>query len=466
MNNSNYSIKFNESRKQWIAKYRQVLGGWGTKFLSKSFKRTDGIEAERELISWLADYQKTGGFPAAKQKLVAKSIAMLSQRWLEMRYNDQNTAPNTYSGFALSMKNWILDNPTFPHHRISHLDIESEMSVQELKNWLGSLQGAASSKLQHFHTLNTFFNDCIELNWVDENMANPFMRPALVKAVKAVKAEKSEDTVITYMTADQVEKLLTTAHKFIPDYRRIRYIVALTAGLRHKEIQGLTWEDVDLQQKTINIHKQLQKRGCKPLLQWKDIQKTMSKAAIAALPNAVSKKTKSTSSNRLMPLHSLTVEALKEWKRKGWKTYVGRSPEKNDPVFPRQNKSLREGEQAGDFCMSDAATLVREDLERLEMQTQFKAQDGSQHNLDFHSMRHTFSHLLEAGGADDNQIGILLGHASKTVLRSNYLAKNMTVFRELVERMPLPSCCMLQSGKVETNKVVYIKMVKGAAQTA
>lgn len=463
-----YSLHFNSARKTWIAKFKKWNGEWGTKFLPKQFQRPHGIEAERYLISWLAEYNVSGATSVKPTTQAAKSIALLSDRWLEMRERDQDTTMNTLRGFKLSMKNWILDNPSFPHHSIQNLDVESELTVQELKSWIDSLKGAPASRIQHINTLSSFFNDCISMNWLDENMANPLDKPAMRKEVQKIKRRKTEEKVISHMTVEQVETLLTQKHKHLSDYRRLRYLLALTAGLRDHEVQGLTWQDIDFKQKTLTINKQLAKRGSLPLLRIRDLEaKGMSKVEVFKLPNALAGKPKSYSSNRTLPLHPLTLEALKAWQQKGWKNYVGKAPNQADPLFPRgRGAAMGNGNigQPGDFCFSESAGLVREDLERLELPTTFTdSTKGITINLDFHSLRHTFSHLLELAGADEAQIGVLLGHAPRNVVRSNYLSKNMKVFRDLVERLPLPSSVTLDMGNVGVRKVVPLRVVKTEA---
>lgn len=105
--------------------------------------------------------------------------------------------------------------------------------------------------------------------------------------------------------------------------------------------------------------------------------------------------------------------------------------------------ALRAGQKAGDFCRVESAELVREDCKRLNLATTYNNKP-----LKFHSLRHTFSHMLETVGADENQIGVLMGHKATTTVRTNYLGKNIEHFRKLVEAMPVPEYVTMQDNTV------------------
>lgn len=461
---SNYSIKFNETRKVWIAKFRKLDGTWGTKFLPKTFLRAAALDAERWLISWLAEYQKSGVAEVLPTTVKGNTIAFLAPKWLKHRYEDQDTAPNTYNGFKSAINNWVLDNPKFTHHSIQNLDIETELTVGELRTWILSLKGMNSTKIDKINCIKSFFNDCIGMEWLNPDMANPIDKPAIKKLYKSLQKTRTEDAVIAHLSQEHVATLLTGHHQFLSDYRRLRYLIAITAGLRDHEVQGLTWSDINWTDRTINVNKQLAKIGHAPLLHYKDLQDGMTKDAIMQLPNAIAAKPKSFKSKRIVPLHPLTAAATKWWFEKGWKLYTGQAPSKDSPVFPRgkgKNAGRLDIGNPGDFCFSESASLVRSDLLRLDLPATYEGE-----NIDFHALRHTFSHLLESIGADDAQVGVLLGHSGKSVARNNYLAKNMNLFRSLVEKLPIPNTLKLQGHAIELpSNVVPMRAVKAAASS-
>lgn len=443
-----YTISFNETRQVWIASYRNGMGEWKTKWLSKTFKRQDRLDAERDFIGWynenvLGEKPKTSGSPAGK------TLALLAPKWLENREENPGTSPNTYNSFALSMRNWILDNPSFPHHSIQDLDIETELTVPELRKWILSLRGAAASKMVHIGNLKSCFHTCIAMNWLDENMVNPLDKPALQELIRDLINQKSEGRPYTYFSPEHIAAFFTGQHEYFADSRKVKYVLVLTEGLRDAEVQGLTWRDVDFANLLLSVTKQLEQAGHTPLLDWRKlVAEGKSKKQIRELTNAVSRKPKTISSVRTLPLHDLTAAVLAWWFKTGWKRLTGFSPGKDDPVFPRSNRSLKRGQKAGSFCYADSAEQVRDDCDRLEVSPIFTDKEGEEHNLDFHALRHTFAHLLEEAGVSDEHIGVLMGHSSKTVARANYLGKNLPLFRGFIQKLAVPERVVLSDGTV------------------
>lgn len=439
-----YSASFHPVRKVWIAQVKAKDGTWSTKFIPREYGRTDAAGAERWLISWIS----SGGEQKKKPLvLVPRSILFFAQKWLNYRDQDKFTSPNTFNGFKLSMNNWILDNERFEHHSIQDLDVLSELSVREILEWIHSLTGANSSKLQHIGTLRTFFNDLIMLEWDKEiaEMSNPLEKPAVKKLVRALEKERRETNIITWLNPTQLETLFTEEHQFISDGRRTLYATMALTGLRLEEAQGLTWEDVDLIQAVVHVERQLIKAGCAPILSYPELRAKKSKSQIAALPNAVGKPPKR-NSKRDIPLHPLLVKLLSHWRHSGWKDSVGRSPDPQDPVFPRSSRSLKPGETAGHFRIAlQSAELFQKDLERLGIPVIFGRTDKK---LVIHSLRHTFSHLCELAGAEDKKIEVLLGHGGGSTLRKNYLNPQLEVQRKIILQMPVPNRVQLRNVKL------------------
>lgn len=444
-----YSLSWNEKRQVFIAQVRTKENTWKSKYLPKAFSRAQGLEAELWLASRIQHFLDTGTWKDeqhhnSKAHNAKKTLLFLHTHWLAFRLKDRGTHVHTYNGLNTSLKNWILDNAAFPHHSIQNLDVETELTVQELLTWINSLKGAPSSKLQHIHTLKAFLNDAAGLEMLSPDFSNPLDKPFLKKAVKQLMDEKDTNKITSFLTAEAVEKLLITPHAKISDYRRLREFFPIAAGCRDSEIAALQWKDIDFKAKTVSITKQLYKYGCLPLLEYDVIVEQIGKERLQDVNNAIASPPKK-NSERLIPLHSLLVKALKYWFDKGWKRYVGRAPTAEDPVFPRENKSLKPGSNAGDFCTSDSALLLKRDLERLGMPITFQNTDLE---FTYHSLRHTFSHLLESIGANDAQIGVLLGHGARTVVRRSYVGKNLDLFRDLVEKLPLPSHLQFQGGRI------------------
>lgn len=460
----NWTLTYIEGR-AWKAQVRKPDGsGWTSKWIPTHFTKNQPLEAERWLISWYEIWQKSLGRARVVNRLVELkdlTLSYMAPKWLELRFQHRGTALNTYQGFQNSLKNWILDNPKrgktgellFPHTSIENLNLETDFTIPVLREWIYSLQGEEKSKIQHIRTLKVFFNDCIKQEWVDSEMLNPFDKPAIKEILVEMAKSSREEHITTHLTVEQAQTLLTGFHARLTDYRRMRYLVALTTGLRDHEIQGLIWADIDATHHTLSCTRQLVHGGPKPFQQY---EKLPNKEAIKTCSNALTKNPKK-NSKREFPLHPLLKAALPVWK-KAWKAYAGRSPMADDPIFPRENRSLNNGAVAGDFCVSDSPELLRLDLERLDLPTTFKGID-----LVFHSLRHTFSTILEATGLDDAKIGVLLGHGSRSTARSNYIGQNLELYRGLIAGLPFDSI-LLDSGMVsiasETEQAPKLRLVK------
>ncbi len=424
-----YSLKWNAKAETWIARVK-VEYKWKPKWCPKRFGRKDKLDAESWLHAWYVQEYSDATTPKGTSSPVIgrKTLVLLAPRWLELRFKDNTrTKPNTYRGFVGSVTNWILDNPklnvagkrAFPHTSIQDLDVESELSIDDIRNWILSLRGARSSRLQHISALSSLFADCAGEEWLGPDFVSPFLKAPIKKLVDDLHKKNRADNFITSLTKEQAHSLLTTHHYKVKAYRRIRYLIAIGTGIRDSELQGLTWNDIKLNDiPIVRVERQLEQIGTLPFLNYDQlIERGMNREEIAQSIQAVMSAPKY-DSKRTIPLHPTVVAGLVWWKEIGWKKLTGRMPSKDDPVFPSEMAG-KKGQIA--FGFSDSAMLWKQDLERLGMATVQLDSQGEEHPLTFHSTRHTFSTLLEASGVSEDQIGSLLGHGAKSTARANYL---------------------------------------------
>lgn len=433
-----YSMHWNQAQEVWVAKVRKPDGsGWTTKWIPKEFGRGKEIDATAWLISWIQEWTSTFGTIAIKNYNVPagkKTIKLLGPKWIELRYKDTGTKPNTLRGLEVSLKNWILDNEKFPHVSIQDIDMETGFTVQVMREWIESLSGSKSTKLQQIGTLKSLFRGCLEEEWINPEMANPLDKPAIKKVIKTISTNHRIQKLVSYLTPEQTNRLLYSDTPDIPDFRRLRYWVAVCTGMRDHEIQALTFEDLFLKEDIPHamVSKQLDKIGNGPVVSYEKLadqglskdEIAKSKYAIVSLPKY--------GSVRLIPLHPELVKRLIGWQQKGFKNYVGRQPRVTDPVFPRSNISLKDNQEAGSFCFSMSAKLFRQDLKRLGLPAESNGLP-----LVFHSLRHTTASLLSEVGVYDALIGEILGHKARSVTRSSYVAKQLGAAYKAILELPL-----------------------------
>lgn len=435
-----YSLSFNEARYQgkgaWQGKVKAKDGkGWITKWLPQNITRNQTVEAERWLLGWYGDYLKTGdNTPAVSVAPTSTTIALLSDRWLNLRYNHTRTAANTYRGLRQCMTTWILDNKDFPHVRIQHLNIHTDFTVELIRKWINSINAGNPTKLSVMMCLRTFFRDCIAEGWITPAISNPMMQSAILDMFKDHKETIEENKVINVLEPAQIEFLLSS-HQ-VPDYRKLRYLLALCTGCRDHEIQALTWKDIDFKNNIMHIQRQLDKIGCLPSLYVSDlVREGKSKNDIYNMPNAVVSNPKR-NSKRDIPMHHLLAQSLTWWKEKGYRQFTTLDPVEDGPVFARGVKGKPPGKM-GDYFLPESALLLRQDVQR--MGTTIDASNAASERLVFHTLRHTFSSMLDSVGLERQKISELLGHGKRTVLQKSYLVKHLPAYQAAIDAMPLPA---------------------------
>lgn len=441
---NSWSLKWNTKEGQFIARYRRVdRAGWGSQRIPKSIAPSprQKLDAERWLIDWYSHYARTGGLTVETSRIrpVAKTLILIAPRWLQYRHDDRGTAINTHREAQKVVRTWIFDNPMFPHFSIQDLDMEQDFTTDVCLKWMRSLRGRGSTPLRYAQLLRTLFEDCIAHEWLSAEMANPFRKPIVAREFRRLQETATSDRKITFLDSKSASALLTTPSGKVIDFRRMRYLIALTTGMRDKEIQGLVWDDVHLDDAVphVRIERQLFKPGLKPFVQYEDLRdRGVSKTTIVTTKHALTTLPKRRS-KRSIPLVPLAVAALRHWKRTGWRQWAGSEAKGDDAVFPG-------GRQAGHeppnrFSIVASPGLLRLDLERLGLPTTC---DGEP--LVFHSLRHTFATQLEAGGVERSMIGDLLGHKAKGVARAHYIAPLLEARLTAVQKLALPEALQLK----------------------
>lgn len=223
-----------------------------------------------------------------------------------------------------------------------------------LNEMLKNLKSTSISSM--YSKIKAIFNSAVE----DYNIITT--NPCKAK----IKIDKNEKKVKVALTKKDLDILLERMKNGNWDNKY--YIITLIAskcGLRVGEIVGLTWNDIDFKNKTININKQ-----------WKfnsDGEYTFGKP-------------KSTNSYRIVPMTAYVSKALLEYK-------------KNSPVG-LDNRVI-------DLATTDSA---KKNIHRY-----FKK---CGYNITIHELRHTYATTLVAAGLDFKTIARLMGHDVEQTLKT------------------------------------------------
>ena len=201
------------------------------------------------------------------------TVLELVERYVDIR---RNVRPTTKNGYKTVIN--VLKNDKFGKKHIN------QIKTSDAKKWLGELQkgGRSYSSIHSIRgVVRPAFRMAVEDEWL---VKNPFDFPLAECLINdSIKRDA--------LTAKQQRNFL----KFIKedDHFRQYYdgmFILFETGLRISELCGLTIKDIDLEERTININKQLQYTGGK---------------------KSYIEKTKTNAGNRVLPMSDEVYEAFK-----------------------------------------------------------------------------------------------------------------------------------------------------------
>lgn len=295
------------------------------------------------------------------------------------------------------------------NHTISSLDLETELSPNDAKEFIRSIKLAPNSVRNIIQSLRTFIDVCRMEQYIDFRTVNPFSEAIIIANINdgdGISSLAGKQNRIA-LTPDQANLLLSNERLLWR--RRVRYWVAFATGLRDGELSALQWRDIDLVAPIpmITVDRQIRRYIKAPNDQFKPPKKQ---------------------SFRSIPLHSKVVSALQSWYDKGWQELTGKSPQPNDPVFPSQS---------GLFFLPNSAAEFKDDLTRANLPIAFQGVGGKSYPFDFHSTRRTFASMLKSLHTYPEDIGALMGHAGKDTTARHYILNDLKHMHETIEKLPL-----------------------------
>jgi integrase len=158
-------------------------------------------------------------------------------QWLEEEHK-HNIAHSTYKRYLALAKFHI--NP-----KVGDIELQKLSSNDITKMLAGMRQGGQSprSQQQARALLSVAMKDAEYKGYIS---VNPVTR---------VRNPQGKRVEISPLSIKEVRRLLGT---YAGTYLGARLHIALICGLRQGEALGLTWDDIDLEQRTINVHRQVQ----------------------------------------------------------------------------------------------------------------------------------------------------------------------------------------------------------------
>jgi integrase len=310
-------------------------------------------DAEREL-SRLLHEMNTGAYVEPSRMSVGDYL----KRWLE-DYARTNVAPKTYERYEEIVMKHL--SPTLGHIQLSKLQplqiqsYYSEALVSGRRNGKGGL--SPQTVLHHHRVLREALQQGVRWLLLARNPAD---------AVEPPRPRRREMKALDSETTGKLLRATQETRLSIP------VMLAVTTGLRRGEILGLRWEDVDFENATLAVRQSLEQ----------------TRAGLAFKPP------KTTKARRVVALPGLTIEMLKEHKKRqaARRLLLGRAWEDNDLVSPAADgKPWPPGAFSAAFLALARKTGVK---------------------VRFHDLRHTHATQLLRQGVHPKIVSERLGHST------------------------------------------------------
>ena len=301
----------------------------------------------------------------------------LFDEWL--KYSKEVWSPKTY----VSNVHWC----DVISKVIGHIKLQ-DINVKILEDFYREIRENTTysdKTIQHFYTIiNTALKRAILWGYITTNPNSFIEKP---------KVRKKE---IEYYTPEEVDELLQVLQNEPLKYQAIIYL-AIDSGARRGEIVGLTWNDIDFKNKTININKSVQytkERG---------IYET---------------KTKTQTSDRKIYISDKTINILKQYQKEQLisKMKLGSKWENSNRIFTNN--------YGGDMHPDTPSQILEKVIKKYNLK-----------RICFHGLRHTSISLQISSGIQAQIISKRAGHSNITTTHSIYSHFFDSEFKDVANKM-------------------------------
>lgn len=356
----------------------------------------------------LAEYNRSGSIVNLKEI----SISDYLDYWFDT-YCKMNLKYNTQLGYLKIINTYL--KPAFGKYKLKAL---TPAAIQEFVNQL-KINGLSKSSITGITaTLSCAMNYAIEpLNYI---LYNPCDRVKIPKINK-----KSKERII--LTVEEFNRIIER----FPEGNRfyIPLMIGFYCGLRISETFALTWDDIDIEARTLTVNKQTVKRNFGA-----DVRKAAEKKGKKELKSSwYFQSTKTPTSNRTIKFGEALCHALKKEKVRQLENEIRYAEyytihvlkteldEKNEEllrIIPVQKCVESELQRTHLICIAENGEYTSTDS--------FKYCSRIIHNslqlaFDYHSLRHTHATMLIEAGADIKDVQSRLGHNTITTTLQTYV---------------------------------------------
>jgi len=201
--------------------------------ISKTFKTKD------EAHAWLLEQKKlrAQGLYSTSENL-KQTLGEFLLEWAE--HNRNYKKPSTNRNYLERIRNQI--NPRIGHLKASSL---SPRAIEDLISQLIGAGYAPGTILATYRTLSAAFSDGVRLGLVQQN------------PTKRVRLPKLTSTPMKQISRQDAAKIYSCATQ--DPYMHARVELGMVCGLRPGEVMGLLWSDIDWEERTLTIARQVQR---------------------------------------------------------------------------------------------------------------------------------------------------------------------------------------------------------------
>lgn len=336
----------------------------------KAFVRTVEKQYEEDMVGLNYERISFREFFEIYKKSYMKNLSPTTQsNYIQMAYNKKN-------GFLEFLGNIQLEKLNVIHlQRYVDFLVDSGLSAKTVKNRMMCIHGVIDKAMQLHYITMTY------------NFVGDVITPKIVKKQ------------IQSYNEDEVKKLLELVDKDACDNVKLLIYLAVTTGMRRSEMNALTFDDIDLKEKTINVNKArvYQHRG-----------------------KCVIKETKTASSVRVIPITNTLCTLIKKARNDYYK------------------KMFAKGEDFVDskaMFTDDCGNPLRSETLSNEYKDFMDSHVDEIRYLNLHALRHTFASLALKNNADIKSVQSILGHADASTTLNTYACAYEDKKRSVIEDM-------------------------------
>lgn len=303
--------------------------------------------------------------------------------WFPLCVQDGSHRPST-----IAMYTHILD-VILPYFKGMPLKEISGVTISQYLRWLRNDYRtrydkplAPKSIKHHYNILRMIFNYAEKQDFIEKNPMRKVDAPRVErKSVDAL----SQEQVIDFLAALDTREL---------DFKCIMYVL-ITTGLRRGEACGLQWGDIDFENETISVIR--------------NVTYTPQSGIVVSVP-------KTRTSIRTIPVMKSTLQLLREQKAQQQKSHPYTSID-SAFVFPSDDSI---------FLPRDPNNVTR------KMRRFIKSKHLP--NVSPHDLRHSCATLLLSSGADIKSVQQILGHADASTTLNYYVKSDMDQMRAATDK--------------------------------